>query len=720
MSTITNYVEYKRIVSVLSAAAEAYYTGEVSDLSDEEYDSLLDSVKDWETVHPRQTVKHSLYEVSGGFGTGTVKHDTPMLSLDKVRTLEEIKEFAGKELSRGRTLLLEPKYDGIAMSVVLDAHGGLVKAVTRGNGIEGEDLTHKLRFLQQNKQLVFVNVPPDGEEHRGELLVSFKNFLHVNKLRRLEREKLEREKERLVRSAPEASRVEITNKFAARAKEYTDYANPRNIVTGVLKAKVFTEADYFAEKARRDAERKAGKRNKYGTDRDLKISPDPTVTLTFVPHDNVSLYTVSELSSIDELMKKIKSFGLTRRESFPYPTDGVVLTVPPADRDYSESTSRAPKWAKAYKFEAEKALTVIRDIQMGVGKTGNISFTALVDPVFVDGSLITKATLHNYDFIQENGLRIGDTVEIFKANDIIPRIEKPILERRPADSVPYTVDPVCPISGTPLDTSQVVWRSLAPEASAGAWLAFAVSRAALDIDGFGEKIANFLIQQDYVKDFADLFSLTEEQLSNIPKIDTLNEDGTVTQRMNKDGSLSILGDTIAHALYTEIQKARSKPLSRFIAALSIKGVGTTFSRRLARQVPNLSSLVDSNYTIPLVEGFADGRRKLLLAGLENRKETIRKLVLLGINPTREATVVSSPVKGLTFVITGAPTGKLEGYSRQQVNEMIESHGGKTSGSVSKKTSFLVSTETGTSKYKNAIKLGVPVITPDQLAELLGF
>lgn len=631
--------EYLRLVEKANSAAFDYYTNNVSPLSDEEYDLIVNQIEDIEKEHPEYKESASLKKVAGGYGYGTVKHKVPMLSLDKVREKSDVVEFVKTLQHKIYSVWLEPKYDGISLSVQVDAHGSVERILTRGDGIKGEDVTPILTPLIESGQVILnLDNKHYAHEVRGELLVSFEDFKKANEQR---------------------------TKHGLKP-----YANPRNIVAGILKSS----------------------------------EPDPYVTLTFVPHDAIQLYTLETgQGSLEGFLAALDNFGDTRRSSFPYPTDGVVITVSPDCRDYRDATDRAPRWAKAYKFEAEKALTVIRDIEMGVGRTGNISFTAIVDPVEVDGSTVSKATLHNYKFIQDNDLRIGDTVEIYKANDIIPRIEKPILERRSPDSKPYEVEPICPISGTPLDTSKVIWRSTAPEASNGSWLAYAVSRDVLDIDGMGTEITDALVTSNKAKSFVDLYTLTLADLADLELSNGRR-----------------LGMANAKKIKQQIDESKSQPLSRFITALGIRSIGRTFGRRLARKFGTLEALLQVLDTdqVPDVEGLGEARTKEFVKGLRRYSGILRRLEDLGIHPVEEE-ATESAISGKTVVVSGSLTGSLSSYNRNQINELIDSLGAKAGSSVSKNTDLLVTSGTTSSKYKKAVSLGIQIVTPEEFANLIG-
>ncbi len=642
------HAEYLTTVQFAQIAAADYYGQGDSLLSDQEFDYLLDRIRQYESEHPQNTVDHVLFTAVGSsVAPGTeVPHSAPMLSLDKVTTLADVHNFVQSVEGRGGTVVWEPKLDGIAVAVRY-ANGKVSQIITRGDGLSGEDITD--RVLALTVSALPAQIAAGHIEVRGELVMSDEDFARTN-----------------------ASRV-------AAGKEA--FKNPRNGAAGAVRAQTVTHDSW----------------------------------VTFIAHDVPadladegfrSARDVTPTSPRTTLIDAINVFGEFRKTAaYPYPTDGVVIKVVEEHiRKTLGSTSRAPRWAKAYKFEADTGVTVLRDIEMAVGRTGNISFTAALDPVFIDGSTVSRATLHHFDFITENDLRIGDTVEVYKANDIIPRVVKPLLAYRPHDAVPYDPERVCPVSGEPLDTSTTIWRSLAPEASLASWITYASSRDVLDIDGLGREIAVALVDTGLVNDVADLFSLTIEQLSVLTTADD-----------------RAIGEKTATKLISQIGNATQAPLARVITSLGIRMMGRTMGRRLAAHFHTMEALLAADeQTLCNVEGVGAERAAALYDGLRSRQETIDKLrtagVTMGEEPSSEGN--ASPLAGLTVVVTGKMTGSLSSLSRNEMNELIESQGGKSSGSVSAKTSLLVCSEPGSSKYTKALGLGTRIVTPEEFAEMI--
>lgn len=662
--TLSDQAHYTKSVELATRAADSYYNADAELMSDADYDQLLNAIAAYEASNPSQVIDHQLFTaVAAGTGTtGDIEHATPMLSLDKANTMAEVEKFLAAATAAGGTVSMEPKLDGMAVSVKY-VDGVLNTVATRGDGRTGEDITERIHLL-------FVAGLPNSIEWpgditlRGELLMTRDDFEYSNR-----------------------------NRVAAGKPAF---ANPRNATAGTVR----------------------------------KADPSYKSKLTFITYDsdfrNSRMHSLGFIpsgsiwsdSDADPLLSRIETFGLVRKDpEFEYPTDGVVLKVNEADvREKMGATSRAPRWAIAYKYEAEAATTKILDIEVAVGRTGNISYTAVLEPVFVDGSTVARATLHNPAFIADNDLRIGDVVEVFKANDIIPRVVRSFPEHRDADSAPYEPSIFCPISGTELDRSGEIWRSIAPEASIGALIAYAASRDALDIDGLSTAIADALVSGDHpaVNDLGDLFRLQFQQLANLRLADTTKGGGR------------FLGGLVAQKLLDNIQAAKAQPLNRLITALGIRKSGRTFGRRLAAHFHTMDALLsatEADFLASGVEGIGPERAKLFYDGFQGLRPVIEKLRAAGVNMGQEPELSGNseqlPLAGMSVVVTGAMTGALAALSRNEMNELIEQNGAKSSGSVSKNTSLLVASEAGSSKYVKAQELGVRIVSPEEFAVLVG-
>lgn len=670
-TSISPVDQYRADIDTATRAAAAYTAGEELLLTDEAYDALLKRIAAFETANPDEAIEHELFTAvsDGASAGGDVEHSSPMLSLDKVTDFAELEAFLGQITDAGGTgelAILEPKLDGIAVAVRYE-HGRRIQVITRGDGVTGEDLSAQF----SSERLSVTGMPADlvddvTFEIRGEIVMSAVQFERSN-----------------------------ANRVAAGKPAF---ANPRNATAGSVRA----------------------------------ATRDYDVELTFIAHEVPALAPGAAFLAAGDFLSRgttleqhearyhlgaeslrmaIDAFGEYRKLSdYPYPTDGVVIKAASSvARETLGTGSRAPKWAKAYKYTAERGVTTLESITMAVGRTGNISFTANLTPTLVDGSVVSRATLHNYDFIQDNDLRIGDTVEVYKAGDIIPRVVKSFPELRQGDVAPYEPDRVCPISGEPLDTSGKIWRSTSPEASVGSLIQYAASRDVLDIDGLGQEVATALVDAGYVSDLADLFALTLADLRDLPI------------------GNGRLGETRAAGIAEQIEQAKTQPLARVITALGIRKSGRTFGRRLAAHFRSFDTLLTAAPEDFLaVEGVGEERARLFHEGFQARAAVIARLGELGVTSAVEETADdfesganAKPLDGMKVVVTGAMTGPLAGLNRTEMNELIEAAGGASSSSASKATSLLVCGEEGSSKFKKATALGIRIVTPEEFAEMIG-
>lgn len=655
----TDSSAYQSAVSRALEAADAYYNGTDELMTDSEYDTLVETIEAYETENPDETIYHGLLtKVAGGTkAVADVKHPTPMLSLDKAKTIDEVHALLARAEEAAETigvpksdimLHVEPKLDGMAMRAVY-RNGRLVQVITRGDGRAGEDVTARLARPQVAVRGLptFIDNAPAEFELRGEMLMSHSDFEFSN-----------------------ANRV---------AAGKTAFANPRNATAGSVRAETL----------------------------------DYDVRLTFICYVPAGVWDVNLLDAahLDQNLQgadfesNIKRFG-EYRDRFEYPTDGVVIKVNNADvRRKMGEGSRAPKWALAYKYEAQQGETTIRAILVDVGRTGNLSFTAVFDPVLVDGSTISRASVHNVDLIRKKDIRIGSKAIVQKNNDIIPQV---VSVTNGPDTTPY-IPPTEDADGFAYDTNQVVWRSTNPSDSIGALIRYAASRDVLDIDGLGTSVADALVESELVSSLPDIFEVTEAQFASL-----------TTGINSKSNSPIRFGEDRAAKLYAAIQNAKAQPLNRVITALGIRLTGRTFGRRLAAHFKSLDALVAASRDDLLeVEGIGDGRADVIFEGLRRTEPTIARLIALGVTSKADDSGTDKPLAGMSVVVTGAMTGPLAALSRTEVNELIDAKGGRASGSVSKNTSLLVCGEEGSSKWKKANDLGVRIVTPEEFAALVG-
>ncbi|WP_046398987.1 NAD-dependent DNA ligase LigA [Microbacterium maritypicum] len=661
METMT--FDYPAAIARAQEAALAYYNGDEPTMTDAEYDQLLAEIMQHEVDYPDEKVDHGLFTAvaAGSAVAADVPHPSPMLSLDKVTDESDILKFlariaeAAPDAADSR-VSVQPKLDGMAIRARYE-DAKLVQVVTRGDGRSGEDVT--ARVLRDNIEIAHLprylpTSAPVSFEVRGELLMSHDDFLASN-----------------------ANRV---------AAGKASFANPRNATAGTVRAD--------------------------------KLEYDVQLTFVTYEHDGIPADAESQFLFADDLLnygggahatgtaapalvlEAIDLFG-SDRATFDYPTDGVVLkATSPRVRNVLGETSRAPRWAVAYKYEAQTGETTIRDILVEVGRTGNLSFTAVFDPVLVDGSTISRASLHNVDLIADKDIRIGSKAVVYKANDIIPQV---LSVTNGPDTTPW-VPPTEDADGFPYEYAGKFLRSTNPADSVAALITYAASRDVLDIDTLGRSVADAMVESGLVSNLADLFEVSFNQLESLPFGD------------------GVFGETRASKLYWNIAAAKEQPLNRIITALGIRKTGRTFGRRLAAHFRSLDALLEAMpEDLQQVEGIAAGRAEVIYSGVQRNRQVIRRLIDLGVTSTAdEAASAGAPLAGMTVVVTGSTKGtKLEAYGRNEMNELIEKNGGKSSGSVSKNTSLLVAGEAAGSKLAKAEQLGVETISPDEFAERLG-
>lgn len=669
---IEDWTDYEDAVAQATAAAASYYSGDAPVMTDAEYDALLEAIEAAEknTIAATDLLDHGLFTrvAAGTASVGDVPHPVPMLSLEKVKTGDDIRKFLSRVIDasdaspRETMVSVQPKLDGLAIRAVYrDAK--LVQVVTRGDGQAGEDVTD--RILRDNVQVnglprYLGTTAPVAFEVRGELVMSTADFLFSN-----------------------ANRI---------ASGKNGFANPRNAAAGSLRAETL---EYDVQMT-------------FVTYEHDGIPEDPDAAEVFLYVDQLhGAHTESAYYS-ENVIGTLAKFGEMRAE-YDYPTDGAVIKVVSPDvRGALGTGSRAPKWAVAYKYEAQTGETVIRDILVEVGRTGNLSFTAVFDPVLVDGSTISRASLHNTSLIAEKDIRIGSKAVVYKANDIIPQVLS--VTNDPETTVPW-VAPTEDADGFAYVQRGKFLTSTNPADSVGALIRYAASRDVLDIDGLGSEIADALVYEKLVGALDDIFRVDEALLAALP----LGETST--------GALRRLGEKNAKKLYDGIQAAKAQPLNRVITALGIRLTGRTFGRRLATHFGSLDSLLAATTDDLLeVEGVGPERAAVIHAGVQKNERVIRALIDLGVTSEveKDDSAGAAVLAGMSVVVTGSTKGtKLEAYGRNEMNELIERHGGKSSGSVSKNTSLLVAGDGAGSKLSKAESLGVKVISPDEFAGMLG-
>ncbi len=643
-----------------------YYTLDDPVISDAKYDQLLAELQALEEQHPELITPDSPTQRVGApprTELGTVQHSLPMMSLQSLFTDDELARFdenCREAAGGGVAYLGEPKFDGLAVELVY-INGVLEVAATRGDGITGEDVTENVRTIKQ-VPLRLRGAAPPRLEVRGEVYMRLRDFEALNQRREAAGEPL--------------------------------FANPRNAAAGSLRQ---LDSAITAQ-------------------RPLAIfcyDVGLTDGLTFATQEEMLAalrgwgFPVNDLARLCEGLEGCRAYHAElgeKRDSLPYEIDGVVFKV--NDRRLQEelgARSRSPRWAVAYKFPPRQATTVIERIVPSVGRTGAITPTAYLRPVRVGGVTVSRATLHNQDEIDRKDIREGDTVIIQRAGDVIPQVVKVIPEHRPPDSAPYRLPQTCPVCGTPTvrEEGDAVLRcpSVDCPAQIEGRLEHYASRRALDIEGLGEKWAAILTREGLVRHVYDLYSLTKEQLV----------------------ALERMGDKSAENLLAAIERTKQTTLARFLYGLGILHVGAVVAETLAQAFGDIRKLMEASLEeltqVPGIGPEIAASVHGFFRAPQNR-EVVERLLAAGVNPQPPAQVPASagpgPLTGKTFVLTGT----LEGFTRGQATAEITARGGKVTGSVSKKTDYVIAGADPGSKLTKAQELGVPVLDENAFSALL--
>ncbi|HUR14858.1 MAG TPA: NAD-dependent DNA ligase LigA [Mycobacteriales bacterium] len=657
----------------LEELAFQYYVEAQPTVSDAEYDQLMHELQELEQAHPElRTPDSPTQKVMESFSTdfAPVEHLQRLMSLDNAFTEEELRAWAtrqAKEIGDAARYLCELKIDGLAVALVY-RDGVLVRAATRGDGRTGEDITPNVRTLRSvPKRLVGGDVPPLLEV-RGEVFLATADFAVVN--------------DKLVQEG--------------RAP----FANPRNAAAGSLRQK------------------------------DPRVTASRPLSLTlhgvgategWVPLSQSEAYTrlkdwglpvssrTQVLDDLDGVVSYVEHWG-EHRHDVEHDIDGVVVKIDQvALQRRLGSTSRAPRWAIAFKYPPEEATTRLNDILVNVGRTGRATPFAVLEPVHVGGVMVGMATLHNAQEVARKGVLIGDTVVVRRAGDVIPEVLGPVAALRDGSERAFVMPTHCPSCGTPLAPAKEGDIDLrCPNArtcrSQLRERVFAVAgRGGFDIEGLGFQAAEALLEDEVITDEGDLFALDEEALLRTEFFRT------------KDGALSANGAK----LLANLQVAKERQLWRVIVALSVRHVGPTAARELARAFRDLDRIAAaSEEELAAVEGVGPTIAHAVVGwfAVDWHRDIVAKWQAAGVRTAEESVEDGPrPLEGVTVVVTGT----LSTYSRDGATEAVQERGGKVTGSVSKKTDFVVvGAEPGASKYDKAVKLGVPVLDDEGFAVLL--
>lgn len=657
----------KNLQKTLNEYAYFYYVKDQPKVLDSEYDKLYQELVQLETQYPESITPDSPTQRIGGVildGFEKAVHEVPLYSLNDAFSKEELEAFdarVAKALGHHNySYECELKIDGLSISLRYE-NGRFVRGATRGDGSVGENITENLKTVRS----IPMTLPePISIEVRGECYMPKESFMKLNEAR--EQEGLETFAN--PRNAAAGSLRQLDTKVTAQ----------RNLSTFLYTVAEFGPLEVATQEDALQALDRLG----------FKINPNRRICQT-----------------VDEIWEYITEYH-EKRADLPYEIDGIVIKVNDLNlQDELGFTVKAPRWAIAYKFPPEEAETVIRDIEWTVGRTGVVTPTAVMDPVVVAGTTVSRASLHNMDYIEAKDLRLNDHVLIYKAGDIIPEVDHAIVEKREAASTPYPKPTHCPVCGSELVhlEEEVALRCINPKCSAQMkeGLSHFVSRQAMNIDGLGPKVIEQMYEKELVKDVADLYYLTQEQLLTLDKV--------------KEKS--------ANNLLKAIEASKANSAERLLFGLGIRHVGAKAAKILLEHyetIENLSqakaedilNLHTMGETIAnsLTTYFANDEVHELLAELKAAGVNLR---YLGVTQAQLASV-ESPFKDKTIVLTG----KLTTYTRDEAKAKIESLGGKVTGSVSKKTDLVIAGADAGSKLTKAQSLGIVVWSEEQMVEAL--
>lgn len=652
-------VKIEELKAEIEKNNKLYYEDDNPIISDYDYDMMMRQLISLEDKYPELKTPDSPSNRVGGKALSKfeqIRHDRVMMSLSNAFTAGELRDFDSKikEYTKNPKYVVEFKIDGLTL-VLKYEKGILISAGTRGDGVTGENVTQNAKTIKSIPLKLKEEV---DLEVRGEAFIPKEVFYAINEM-------------------------QIEN-------EEKTFANPRNMAAGSLrqldpKITASRKLDIFIFSVENDIE---GKNSHfelldYVKDLGMKISPEKKLC-----------------NDIEEVIAEIEKWT-DKRFELPFEIDGMVVKLDDiALRDEIGSTSKAPKWAIAYKFPPEKVRTKVEDIIVQVGRTGVLTPTAILDTVRISGSMVSRATLHNEDYIKEKDIKIGDYVYIQKAGEIIPEVYEVDKNARTGEERDFEMPHNCPVCGekTVRFENEASWKctNISCKAQLQRKIIHFVSKGAMDIDGFGEKIVIQLFEEGLIKDISDIYTLKADVLKNLER----------------------MGEKSANNLINAIENSKNVSLDKFIFALGIRFIGANAGKVLAKNFDNIGQLMDSS--VERLTAIDEIGEKMAMSIVEffeiqSNRELVEKLLSLGVNPISKS---NSSQKNIFLNFKVVATGTLEKFKRDDIQKIVEENGGKLSSSVSKKTNFVVAGEAAGSKLDKANQLGVKVISEDDFEKLL--
>ena len=659
--------ELNRLRKEIRHHNNCYYNNDEPEISDYEYDQLMLQLKKLEADYPELVTKNSPTQMVGGNARREagvlVAHDVPMLSLQDVFSRQEVEEFVTSAIEQldNPEFVVEEKIDGLSLALRY-RDGVLAQAITRGDGIiQGEDVTDNAKVIKDIKEKLKEPLP--YFEIRGEVYMSREAFAKVN------------------------ARQELLG--------LKQFANPRNCAAGTLRqlnSKVVKDRQLsmFVFNLQRVEGREFASH---------------TEAYEFMKKQGIKVihnYQVCHTAS--EVMGAIDRIGASRGE-LPYDIDGAVVKLNSfAQRQALGETSKVPRWAVAYKYPPEEKETKLLNIELSVGRTGRITPTAVFEPVQLCGTKVERATLHNQDFIDGLDIRIGDTIKVFKSGEIIPKVRSVCHEKRPVGTVPFLIGDTCPVCGhkavREVDTADIKCTNPSCPAQLENHIINFVSRDAMDIKGMGEQNIHALIEGEYIHDIGDIFNLAVHR-------DELIAKGVIGKEKNTD------------KLLAAIEKAKENEPQRLVTGLGIAGIGKAAARELMLHYGSIDALAEADVeSIQQVRDIGSIGSQAIYEYFRDdvNRDILRRLREYGVNMELQDTgIVDDVLAGKTVVVTGT----LPTLSRNDAKNMIEAHGGKAAGSVSKKTDYVLAGEAAGSKLVKAQELGISIIDEAEFLQLIG-
>ncbi len=666
MPKLSAETEIERLRETIREHDRRYYVENAPTISDLEYDRLMSRLKELEAAYPELVRPDSPTQRVGGAAVeflSTVEHRVPMLSMDNTYNVEELQKFGERtaRLLEGdeNAWDVELKIDGVAVAITYEG-GQLIRGATRGDGRTGDDITHNIRTVMGVPLRLAGRDVPDVIEVRGEIYMTNMDLADIN-----------------------AQRQEAGKEL---------YANTRNTAAGGIKLldpKLCRERRlrFFCHGVGYAKGLTATTHEEF-----LKLVSDWGIPATPL---------AERFANFDAAVAHCQTL-VDRLHEFDFEVDGLVLKVDDfGQRERLGATSKAPRWLVAYKFEKYEAVTKVKDIFVTVGKSGALTPTADLEPVQIAGTTVSRVSLHNVEEIARKDVRIGDTIVVEKAGKIIPHVVRVEKHLRPDDAREFIYPTHCPACGTKLEKDEggvyIRCPNFSCPAQLGERLLYFAGRSAMDIEGLGEKLAYQLVEHGLVGDFADLYDLTESQLTNLER----------------------MGEKSAKKLLANIAASKSRGLARLLNALSIRHVGARVATTLAEHFGSMEAmLAASEEDLSNVEDVGPVIAASVYCFLHREAGTrvIERLAAAGVDMTSPKKVApTGPLVGKTVVVTGT----LEKYKREEIEALIEELGGRAASSVSKSTDYVVAGERAGSKLEKAEKLGVPVLSEVEFDKLIG-